>query len=329
MFHTPEWLEALHRTYGYEPVALTTSSPSVDLENAIVFCRVRSWLTGQRMVSLPFSDHCQPLVNSSDEFDELMDGLRRDDDASRWKYVELRPLEADAVADEHPDEVNRFWFHRLDLTPSADALFRGLHKDSVQRKILRARREALVCDEGRSQEVLERFYDLVLITRQRQGIPPQPLAWFRNLVACMGDRIRIRLASKDGRPVAGIVTLHHRNTLVYKYGASNKQYSNLGGMQLLLWNAIEDARRDGASSLDMGRSDWDDDGLVEFKRRWGATKSGLVYWRYPGTRRQTVDTSWLNTSGVGTRVVNQVVAIAPRGLTTSLSRVLYRHFGCV
>jgi hypothetical protein len=30
----------------------------------LVFCRVRSWLTGRRSISLPFSDHCEPLVES-------------------------------------------------------------------------------------------------------------------------------------------------------------------------------------------------------------------------------------------------------------------------
>ena len=64
VFHTREWLEALHRTYGYEPVAMTTCSPDA-LTNAVVFCRVESRLTGRRLVSLPFSDHCELLVEDS------------------------------------------------------------------------------------------------------------------------------------------------------------------------------------------------------------------------------------------------------------------------
>lgn len=35
-FHTPAWLKALQRTYGYEPVALTTSSPGTELTSGIV-----------------------------------------------------------------------------------------------------------------------------------------------------------------------------------------------------------------------------------------------------------------------------------------------------
>ncbi len=63
VFHSVGWLEALHRTYGYEPVAFTTSPPTSDLKRALLFCRIRSWLTGHRIVSLPFSDHCAPLCD--------------------------------------------------------------------------------------------------------------------------------------------------------------------------------------------------------------------------------------------------------------------------
>jgi hypothetical protein len=65
IFHTPEWLDALRRTYGYVPVVLTTSPPDVPLRNGIALCSVSSWLTGERLVSLPFSDHCELLVNDS------------------------------------------------------------------------------------------------------------------------------------------------------------------------------------------------------------------------------------------------------------------------
>ena len=37
------------------------SPPDEPLENGFLFCRVESWLTGRRLVSLPFSDHCEPL----------------------------------------------------------------------------------------------------------------------------------------------------------------------------------------------------------------------------------------------------------------------------
>ena len=67
------WLRALQKTYGYEPIAFTLSAPSEALKSALVFCIVRSWLTGKRLVSLPFSDHCEPLLEHPEQFRTLSD----------------------------------------------------------------------------------------------------------------------------------------------------------------------------------------------------------------------------------------------------------------
>ena len=65
VFHTPEWLLALRRAYAYQPLVYTTAGPSEPLQDGVLFCRVRSWLTGSRLVSVPFADYCQPLLPTS------------------------------------------------------------------------------------------------------------------------------------------------------------------------------------------------------------------------------------------------------------------------
>src|SRR4029077_9397620 len=84
VFHTPSWLEALRRTYGYEPTVFTTSAPGEELQNGIVFCRVNDWLRGCRMVSVPFSDHCQPLVDSEENLKLLLGALRQNREREKW-----------------------------------------------------------------------------------------------------------------------------------------------------------------------------------------------------------------------------------------------------
>jgi len=71
LFHSRAWLEALSRTYRYKPIAFTTSPAGQRLENGILFCQVESWLTGRRLVSLPFSDHCEPLVDTEEDLDAI------------------------------------------------------------------------------------------------------------------------------------------------------------------------------------------------------------------------------------------------------------------
>ena len=117
--------------------------------------------------------------------------------------------------------VNRYCLHAIDLQPSIGAIFRNLHKNSVQRKIRRAEREGLAYEEGNSERLLGYFYKLLVVTRKRQHLPPQPLKWFRSLMATFGANLKIRVAFKNGVPIASILTLNHKNTVTYKYGCSD------------------------------------------------------------------------------------------------------------
>src|ERR1700741_1657825 len=131
VFHTAGWIKALRCTYGYEPLAFTTSSPNSDLENGLVFCRVNSWLTGRRLVSLPFSDHCEPLCESADDLNFVIRYLQATFQHQNWRYLEVRPVNGDF---KHNGDANTFvpsathFLHVLDLRPDLDELFKSLDK---------------------------------------------------------------------------------------------------------------------------------------------------------------------------------------------------------
>src|SRR5262249_40551519 len=143
-----------------------------------VFCRVKSWLTGWRLVSLPFSDHCEPLVSSPDELTCLVAHVQNSVDRAEWKYVEIRPASLQPGPQTKLGKSAVYYFHSLDLRKSRQDLFRSFHKDCVQRKIRRAERESLKYEEGTSEVLLKKFYRLLVMTRRRQHLPPQPLTWF-------------------------------------------------------------------------------------------------------------------------------------------------------
>ena len=150
VFHNRAWLQALKVAYGYEPVAYTTTRPGESLANGWVFRRVRSWLTGRRLVSLPFSDHCSPLVQNSEDLSEITQALTLQWKKNHWRYIECR-LESQQERPEEFGESDDFCLHKLDLRPSLNELFRNLHKGSTQRKINRAAREGIAYDEGCSR----------------------------------------------------------------------------------------------------------------------------------------------------------------------------------
>jgi Acetyltransferase (GNAT) domain len=311
----------LRRTYGYDPVAYTTSPPDADLTNGLVCCRVESRLTGRRLVSLPFSDHCEPLVDSEEARGSLLAALASDRSRGHWRYVEIRPLRGPIEPPVPFGPSGAYYVHRMDLRPPIDVLRRAFHKSNVQAKIRRAEREGLTCEVGRSEALVSAFYRLLLLTCRRRRLPPQPIAWFHHLIDCLGDAVTIHVASKAHRPVSSIITLTFKRTLVYKYGCSDPRFYNLGGTQLLLWRAIQAAKHAGLQEFDLGRSDLDAGGLVAFKDRWGTTRSMINYFRCPAPTATRVDVPW------SMRIAKPLFARMPDPLLIAAGRTLYRHMG--
>jgi CelD/BcsL family acetyltransferase involved in cellulose biosynthesis len=320
VFHTRAWLSALKATYGYRPLVLTTSPPGAPLTDAVVFCEIDSWLTGRRLISLPFSDHCEPLLHEPAVLEALLQHARSAVEQGRYRRIEIRPHSA------RGEEVRSFQpkggavLHRLDLTAAADQLFRSFHKDCIQRKIRRAEREKLVYEEGNSDEQLNDFYRLMTMTRRRHRLPPQPLHWFRALIAAFGPSLKIRIVRKDGAAVASILTLSHRQTMVYKYGCSDASANKFGGTPMLFWQTIQEAKANGQNELDMGRSDLDDPGLSVFKEHWGSVATPLTYWRYP-VKEPRERPAWQRTW------TDRVIAASPDRVLQLAGNVLYRHVG--
>jgi lipid II:glycine glycyltransferase (peptidoglycan interpeptide bridge formation enzyme) len=214
-----------------------------------------------------------------------------------------------------------YCLHSLDLETGASEIFRRFHASSTQRAIRRAERENLTWESGRSERLLAGFYRLLRMTRRRHGLPPQPIAWFRNLIACLGDAVTIHVADKDGRPVASVLTLSFRKTMVYKYGGSDASRHSLGGMPFLFWRVIQDACEHGFVELDLGRSDLNQSGLIAFKDHLGAAQSTLTYCRYPGALRD------VRVSDLVSRVARGIVPHLPNVALDLAGRLLYRHVG--
>lgn len=321
VFHQKGWLMALAKTYGFRPIAFTSALPGEPLADGIVFCEVKSWITGNRLVSLPFSDHTEPLLDGIDETFELTEWIRAEQRQHKWKYIELRPLSLSTHSGSPLVASQSFWLHTLNLAPSLEQLFRNLHKSCIQRRIRRARHEQLSYERGYSKGLLDDFYRLIMITRRRHQLLPQPRAWFRNLVTCMSPNVDIRLVRKTGIPIAAILTLRHRQIIVYKYGCSDGKYHHLAGMPFLFWKLIEESKAEDVEQIDFGRTAMDNNGLTEFKDRLGTTRRQLTYFRYPeSANKKSLVASALRTTWA-------LFSALPDALSSRLGRIAYRHIG--
>ena len=324
VFHTVGWLRALRRTYGYEPVVFTTSSPTGELRNGLVFCRVKSWFTGCRLVSLPFSDHCQPLCDSAEDLDFLLRYLQTMVEQQNWRYLEIRPINWNLAQSNGARSflpAAKHFLHVLDLDPDIGGVFHSLDKDSVQRRIRRAEGAGLFEKCGRSEDLLKDFYILFALARSRHRLPPTPYAWFQNLAKCQDKALDVRVAYKDQTPISAILTLHFKDSLYYKYSGCDARFNNLGATPWLLWRAIAAAKSNGARKVDLGRTEYDNQGLLRFKNHWVREPQHLMYWRFPDSSFPDAFSGWK------LRFAKRIFSCMPDRLLTTAGNLIYRHIG--
>ena len=324
VFHSVAWLRTLCHTYGYEPVVFTTSPPPGMLKNGLIFCRINSWLTGRRLVSLPFSDHCEPLCDSREEFDFLIRHLQIALKHENWRYLEIRPV--DDLAGQLSREAGflpaaTHFHHVVDLHSNLDEIFSGFDRDSVQRRVQRAERAGLTEERGRSKALLKQFYALFVATRGRHHLPPIPYEWFRNLIEYQGPALEIRLAYAGATPISAILTLKFRDVVFYKYGCSDARFNKFGATPWLLWRAIVAAKANGVLKFDLGRTEEGNLGLLTFKNHWMPQPGRLVYWKFPDSfSLDSVD-------GPSLKFAKRVFSCMPNSLLRITGRVIYRHIG--
>lgn len=318
VFHTAAWLSALQQTYGYEPVAFTDAAAGERLTNALAFCRVTSSATGNRYVSLPFSDHCEPLVEDPRRLTAMLRSLRTLGNLEDC-YIDIKPIRTLAAPGGY-EATQQFQWHRIDLRPDLDSIFRNFHHSHTRRAVRKAKRVGVSIDAGVSDDRIRDFYALHRVTRRRHHAPVQPLNWFRNLAAAFGERMQIYQAWYERRPVASILTLQHKQTLVYKYGCSDTSFKKYGATPALFWRAIVDAKSAGCVEVDLGRSDVDHYGLIAFKEHLGGRVEPLTYYRHTGTARGFSVPRWM-------AVLQRALALAPESVQFRAGNRLYRHFG--
>lgn len=286
MFHTASWLKVIHNTYGWDSRVLAIVDDNGVVTGGVPYFAINSAIAGRRIVSVPFSDYCHPLCENNDELTSVLRALRQIAYQGRVDAVQMRGIASEEVATQEGWVPGaRFVSHKIWLTDGIEATEQRYHKDCVQRKIRKAVREGVQIERGNRSEMVDQFYALLVRTRRRHGYPPPPKRWLVNVAECVPGADYL-MCSYQGKPVAGVVTIRWKDTLYYKYGASDERFHHLGAMPLVYREMIRRAAEEGVQNVDLGRTELSNRGLAEFKERFGAVPTMVQYWECGAVRRR-------------------------------------------
>lgn len=320
IFHQPAWSRLLIKAYGCRIWVAALLAESGQIRAGVPVASITRPLAGRSWVSLPFTDHCNPLCLQDDDAQIFVDGLlernRRENNPKlelRWQYPYCQPLVSSA----------EFALHQIELSDNFDEVIGRVHS-MHNRNTRLAVRNGVKVELGGSLNDVREYYGLHRLTRKRQGVPVQPWHFFKILWSELIDQKQgfILMARHEGRLVGGAVFLHAGDTLTYKYGASDSRWFKLRPNDLIFYEGIRWGCENGYRLLDLGRTEFENTGLREFKTRWGAQEIPL-YYTYSSAKAGVYSQSgWA--VDVLKRTLEKVIRASPPWVCQLTGELLYR-----
>jgi CelD/BcsL family acetyltransferase involved in cellulose biosynthesis len=321
IYHSPQWLELIRAQYGYEFSAHVIRGADGTIEAGLPVARVESFITGKRLVGVPFSDTCPPL-------------LARDADSGAGAALgaalaaaserEGLPLSVHGPLEGVPEDclAPQYVRHELALDTDIEKLEAAYSKKRAVREFRKGKKAGLTFEVGRDRRALDQFYALHLLTRRKLGVPIQPKRFIRRFERLFEEGHGFVGLIRDGdTALAAAVFLIYNGTITYKYGASDpaaldKRPNHLRQAEAIAWGCLHGLKR-----YDFGRTDLDNEGLRSFKTAWGATEIPLPY-TYLGQPLPTEEQP-----GAKERLTEKVIQRSPAFVARAAGELLYRHYG--
>jgi hypothetical protein len=287
---------------------------------------VKSVLTGSRLVSMPFSDYCEPLINNNFNPENIISTIKNLRKNSGLIYLDIRGGESFFKSEEI---YSKGYVHKLSLNQGEDDLYAGL-KSSNKRNIKKAKNEGVHIRFSKDYKSIIDFYNLNIITRQRHGIPPQPFKFFKNLynILVKNELCEVVEAVYENKIIAGCVFLLFGKKVVYKFGASDYKFQNLRPNDLLFWEAIKHYKGLKFEELCFGRTISEHKSLRQFKLGWGVKEFEAPYYRYDLKKKAFISNQSFNYSSPENLGINKYIfKVLPKPVLRAIGTIAYRHIG--
>lgn len=323
IFHTTAWARVIKEAYSYLPQYYVLENETGQFTAAIPLYVIRSRLTGNRFVCLPFSDYCYPLSDNETDIALLLNLAKKEIEAGSASYLEIRGWQNRITPAQLGLLTRDYHFlYLLDLEPGVDVSKERFHH-SVIRGIHQAEKRGVTVCLTRTEAALNHFYRLNVATRKKLGVLPQPYAFFKALFRNVISQNLgfMMMAEWKGKVIAGVLFLTYKDTIYYKFNASDENHLQKRPNHLVIWEAIQYACANGYKRCDFGRCSPEEEGLRIFKSRWGAKEISSPYYYYPEIKGFTT----VAETSLRYRAMKSFSHIIPQFAFRAAGSVLYKH----
>jgi len=279
--HLAGWREILSDVLGAECLYRVATDGEGEWQGVLPLVRVKSWIFGHYLVSLPFLNDGGPLGSPAARRQLVKDAVseaRR----SRADLLELRTRDVQGGVDlpVSPRKITVL----LPLPPRADDLFASF-SSKLRNQIRRPIKDGLTTRFGPGER--EPFYEVFARTMRDLGTPALPRALFDRLAAAFPDLVVFGVVYRGDQPLAGGCGFVWRGEFEMTWAGDLRASRRLAANMLLYWSFMEQMISRGVRVFNFGRCT-PGGGTHHFKRQWGGADVPLPWCQYaPGGVKAT------------------------------------------
>ena len=327
--HLSVWQKILEKSFKHihgEVVVLKDDSTGA-IQAGLPVYTVDSWLTGKRLISIPFATICDPLVFSWDQLNQITDYVKEKANKEKASFIEIRTLLSATMQeakDFSSDSSYKHHFIKLDRKP--EDLKKNFDRSCIKQRLDRSLKSGITLTAAHDEAAIDKFYSLHLETRKRLSLPPQPHFFIKNLIQFLQplNLCQLLFAEKDGETLAGMLLFKYKNRVSAEYAVSNKNFQNISPNHFLFWHGINIAYNEKYEIFDFGQTDPANKGLMDFKKRWGSEIMDIPYFYYP---KQNAAAQKNKGEDIKYKLVKKICGVAPDRMLQIIGNFCYRHLG--
>jgi FemAB-related protein (PEP-CTERM system-associated) len=271
-FHRPKWLKAIEVGTGQKAHCLVAESGG-EISAILPFHLVHSPLFGRALVASGFAVGGGILSGSHTATRRLAAEIC--ELAEQWSCptVELRGGSLPGGKWIEKRDAHANFLKALQADDEAELLAIPRKQRAEVRKGLD---NSLAVETGRGRRDLDWHYAVYAESVRNLGTPVFPKSLMASVMEAFGEEADILTVLSEGRPVASVLSLYHKGTVMPYWGGGVWAARRLRANDVMYYALMNHVRRRGCTHFDFGRSKVDS-GAYHFKKNWGFEPEPMAY----------------------------------------------------
>jgi FemAB-related protein (PEP-CTERM system-associated) len=271
-FHRPQWLKAIETGTGQQAFCLIAEANG-EIAGLLPLHLIHSPLFGRALVSSGFAVGGGILSDSDDATEQLA--------AAAWEMAQRYSCPTIELRGGALPGGN--WIQKTDahanfaraLTSDDEAELLAIPRKQ-RAEVRKGLENGLSIETGNMQRDRDWHYAVYATSVRNLGTPVFPQSLMSAVLDAFGDEADILTVLHEGRPVASVLSLYHKGTVMPYWGGGVWDARRLRANDVMYYALMNHARSKGCHSFDFGRSKTGS-GAYHFKKNWGFEPDPLAY----------------------------------------------------